>query len=162
MTLATGSNDVKICNLNNGSLIKSLQTKSFVWSLSVLNDEYIACGLESSDTQIWNSVNGSLIHTLNGHAGQINVLTKVKTKSNEILASASDDSTIKLWNLQTNKLVRTKYGNSSEVNVLVTYEGYLISGYSSPMIWELDNGTLIKKLVGHGSGVFAFSFLTIY
>ena len=102
--LVSGSfKEISIWNVNDGSLLKSLNGHSdWVTSLTVLNEEadgmpLISSGSNDATVKIWNTGTGDLLTTLRGHIGYVLSLAVSSSKPN-VLYSSSADSTIKSWN----------------------------------------------------------------
>ena len=109
--------------------------------------------------KIWNLTNGSLIHTLYGHAKSVTRLAF--ETSNNYLASRSEDS-IKIWNLtnigdrmgeSTNNNSKFTFSNLDLSSNLVFFENelkqlFLASGSLNGQlsIWDLHSGQLKTKL----------------
>jgi WD40 repeat protein len=88
---------------------------------------------------VWNSKDGSLLHTLKGHDGSIKDMAF--NSNGELLATAGEDKVIKLWNIQTGSLISTFTGHSDKVNAVRFIQGgdVLISGSADKTVrlWDV-------------------------
>ena len=99
--MASGSGDrtIKIWNTDNGNLIRTLTGHtSYVLSLAVLKNGYLASGSDDTTIRIWNSDHGNLIKTLTGHTGQVRSLA-VLLDGRLASGSGHPDYKIKIWDL---------------------------------------------------------------
>ena len=65
-----------------------------IHSLAVLLDNTLASCSYDKTIRIWDTANGILLKTLNGHTDYIHALAVLP---NNTLASGSNDKTIKIW-----------------------------------------------------------------
>ncbi len=165
----SGSDDntVKLWQ-QDGTLLRTLEGHSDrVYGVAFSPDgDLIASASADKTIKLWKR-DGTLIKTFKGHSDRI--LGVAFSPDGDLIASASADQTIKLWK-RDGTLVKTFKGHREEVNAVVfspdgfpllsredgTNEGQLIisgSGDNTIKLW-LQDGTLLKTLVGHKSTVF--------
>jgi WD40 repeat protein len=140
--------NIKIYNVNTGSLIATLQGHtSSVDDLVLLygenNNNLLASSGGDSTIRIWDLNNYTCKMTLSGHTSQILGLKQV---SSDILSSGSDDATVKLWNITSGLQIRSLYNYRtfssidvlSDEQTLVTssWDGYV--GYVR--LWDINTG----------------------
>jgi len=134
---------IKIWNLQNGSLVNTLDDNLFddAWSILVNpNGENII--------KIW-QLSGSAV--VGGHTSPVS--TVALTSDNQYLVSGSYDRTIRIWRLSDNSLSRTLIGHTATISDLVITpdDNFIISGSqdSTIKIWEINSGSLVQTLIGH-------------
>jgi len=148
--LASGiGNDIKMYNVNDGSVISTLSGhSSLIRDLALTkNGNLLASSSEDSKVRIWNMTTNTIKFILTGH---ISPVYGLKMISNEILASGSFDlMPIKLWNLTSGNLIRTLPNNNKIywsvdlLNDAVT----LVSGNSDGQkieLWNVNDGSLLR------------------
>ena len=99
--LVSCSNDktVRVWNPSlSSSLVKTINHSSYVYSIAILKNGYLASGLRSGEIEIRNFDTGDLIRTLYGHTNSICWINCLHVLDNGDLLSASYDKTIKVWN----------------------------------------------------------------
>lgn len=73
------------------------QTVSFVGGcFGGISQNFVVSGSEDSQIYIWHRMTGSLLSTLSGHAGIVNMVAW-SPKNSKLLVSCSDDHTIRFW-----------------------------------------------------------------
>jgi WD40 repeat protein len=152
---ASGSADknIKIWDLNSSSCLRTIDVKMGVFSLQLLTENTIACGLYGGDIKIWNFNDGSCVSTLSGHQERVSCLVLLQC---QMLASGSWDNSIKLWDLSTGSCILTIEGHTDKVSCLHKLEnGHLVSCSSDHTIkiWIIPTGECLRTLIGHTDSV---------
>ena len=145
---------IKIWSLSSGQTKLTITTTSYVYSLKLLKNKiHLAAGC-SSDINIYNIDDGSLVSTLQGHTNNINDLVQIS--DSDLLASSSSDSTVRIWNLTTNTCKFILIGDINGVYALKQISSDLIASgsYQEIKVWNIKDGTLIRTLLGHTSYVY--------
>lgn len=157
--LASASVDatIKLWNISNSSLIRTLQETSSVFALAVLNDGKLASG-SYKEIKLWDPNNGLLIRRLLNHT---DFVTSLKALDNQTMASASDDKTIKIWNTINGILLKTLTGQTCNIEALTLLPNSLLASScdSTIKLWNIGTGSLIKTLIGHTDVVFSLAVL---
>lgn len=166
-SIATASRDktVKLWSLD-GKLLNTLRGHTErVNSVSFSpNGQLIASGGDDQTIRVWRP-NGTLVRMIdkqeNYDPGHTSYITSVGfSPDSRTLASAGWDNTVKLWDLDGNLL--KEFSDSDSVNsVSFSPQGQVIAAGSwngTVKLWNLIDGTLIKSLQGHESGVLSVSF----
>ncbi len=150
--IASGSsydNKITIWDANIGQKLKTIELNSNIRSLTALEGEQLACGLQNSIIQILNINNGEEIGSLIGHRGMIESLVALPGKK---LASGSCDFTVRLWNTENYSLIHILQGHNSVISYLCLLKDGLTlataTGSSPGMIklWNISTGKLKKNL----------------
>jgi WD40 repeat protein len=150
--LASGSNKIKIWNLQKGDRVCTLWHSAAVNATAITPDGTIlVSGTSDNKIKLWNPQTGEPLSTFMGHAAEVKALAL--HPNGQILVSGSADSTIKAWDLNTGKVLYTFNGHTDEVkSVVISHDGQnLISGSRDKTIkiWRLSNGELLQTLTGH-------------
>lgn len=151
--LAGGASDysIKIWNMNNGSLIRTLTGhNATVSALAALRDGTLASGSFDSTIKIWNVTTGSLMKTLIGQSQRV---TSLAVLLDGTLVSAASDSVIKFWNVTTGALLRrisTNQNNLKKIDITPDQRLFFSGEYSysgsSLKVWDQISGTLINTI----------------
>jgi WD40 repeat protein len=129
---------------------------STIICLQKLPNNSLAGGLQSSQIYIWNYFTGVQVNNglLNLHSNQVNDLLLL---DNQTLASSSLDNSVIIWNIETRKYVFKLYHDSDVYGLeMVSTELNWFASCSSNSkikIWSNANGSLIRTLMGHKSGL---------
>jgi hypothetical protein len=104
--MASGSWDRKVIvwDLYSYSIKYNLSQQISVSCIKRLSPSLMASGDLSGIIIIWNWLNGSLVHKLNGHDDYVSSLDLY---NDQTLISGSLDQKIKLWNISNGKLIQT-------------------------------------------------------
>lgn len=113
------------------------------------NSEYIITTTKGdSNINIWDTSNGTLIHTLTGHTGAINDIACSTNK--EYIATASDDKSIKLWNTNNFQELRTLQGHVDKITSLsLSSNGSFLLSQSEDQtikLWDTTTARCIKTI----------------
>jgi WD40 repeat protein len=149
--LAAGldSGDINIYNINDGSLVSSLNGHThFVNDLVQLSADLLASSSWDQTVRIWNLTTNTCKFNLTGHTG---VVYGLKQITPNILASGSWDGTIKLWDLTSGQLIRTLTGHTNFIfySVDLLNNGQtLVSGSSDQTIklWNWSTGKCFSTI----------------
>lgn len=159
--LATTSEDgtVKLWEVASWSQIRSLEGQSSpVISVAFSPDGKLLAGASpGSSIKLWEVASGATIRSL-----EISALTSVAfSPDGKLLASvSSDDGTIKIWDVTNWSQIRSLKGRSGRIqSVTFSPDGKSLAGAfrsdtissevkESIELWELANGTPIRKLGG--------------
>ena len=110
--------------------------------------------------KLWNTEDGSLIRTLEGHDGY--VWSVAFSPDGKLLASGSQDKRVKLWNTEDGSLIRTLEGHVAPVlSVAFSPDGKVLASGSENKrvkLWNTEDGSLIRTLEGHASSVNSVAF----
>jgi WD40 repeat protein len=105
--------DLQIYNINDGSLVSSLQGHtSWVYDLVQLSSDLLASASQDKTVRIWNLTTNSSKFTLQGHTNWVNSLRLI---SAQVVASASQDATIRLWNVTSGLEMRSLTGHTGAI-----------------------------------------------
>jgi WD40 repeat protein/tetratricopeptide (TPR) repeat protein len=166
-SIATASRDktIKIWSLE-GQLLNTLRSHTErVNSVSFSpNGELLVSGGDDQTVRLWNR-DGALLRTIekqeNYDAGHNSYVTGVVfSPDGRTLASAGWDNTVKLWDLE-GTLLKEFSDSDSVTSVSFSPQGQVLAVGSwdgTVKLWSVLDGTLIKSLQGHESGVLSVSF----
>lgn len=160
--LASGSNKIKIWNLQKGDRVCTLWHSTAVRATAIAPDGTIlVSGTSDHKIKIWNPQTGEPLHTIIGHQGAVTSLVLCPITEQEhcgqIVISGSADRTIKVWDIHTGKVLYTMSGHGDEITSLaMSQDGHtLISGSKDKTIkiWDWHRGELLQTLTGHDQAV---------
>jgi WD40 repeat protein len=154
--LASGSNKIKIWNLQKGDRVCTLWHSSAVNATAITPDGTIlVSGTSDNKIKLWNPQTGEPLRTFIGHSREVKALSL--HPNGQILVSGSADNTIKVWDLNSGKILHNLVEHAGEVKSLaVSRNGKLIISGSSDKtikIWHLPSGELLQTLTGHNGTV---------
>jgi WD40 repeat protein len=142
-------NNIKIYNINDGSVISTLSGHSgSIYDLALTNNgNLLASSSGDSNVFIWDLTTYTLEFTLTAHGSPVYGLKMI---SNEILASGSEDMSIKLWDISSGNLIRTLpntneiYWSVDMLNDAVT----LVSGTKGGLVAlrNVNDGSLLRSI----------------
>ena len=112
---ASHDSTIKIWNINEGKVLRTLRYDGCVLALKLINNNELASSSTDKNIQIRNIENGKLIRLLAGHTSGVWGLVLLP---NGDLISGSFDKTIKIWDLNSGLVKRTLQGHASIVNRL--------------------------------------------
>jgi WD40 repeat protein len=106
---------------------------------------------------VWQVTDGRLLYTLEGHTSYVN---RVAISPDEmILASGSSDTTVRLWRISDGVLLHILEGHKYSVeDVVFSPDGIILaSGGGDVRLWQVEDGTLLRTMIGGPVGSLAFS-----
>ncbi|GMM38827.1 Rsa4 protein [Saccharomycopsis crataegensis] len=172
MVTGSGDSTAKIWDCDTQTPFKTLSGHSN-WVLTAEyspDGQYIATGSMDNNINIWNANTGELLGTLSGHSKWITSISwkplhLLKAGEPLMLVSASKDSTLKVWNVEARTCTYSLSGHKSSVSC-VKWGGYdtiySTSHDKTIMMWNPNNGTLIKTLKSHAHWINHLSLSTDY
>jgi WD40 repeat protein/tRNA A-37 threonylcarbamoyl transferase component Bud32 len=106
---------------------------------------------DGAEIRIWDVRSGDLLHTLEGHTSQVQLLS-LSSNDRRLLSGACDCS-MRMWDVDTGKQLQVFTGHSSFVRgVAFLPDGKrgLSGGYDGTVrLWDLASGKEIRKFTGH-------------
>jgi WD40 repeat protein len=151
--------NLRIYNYSSGELVKRLYgNNDLVYSIEVLNEQYLASGSRDKRVIIWDLETYSIKYNLTEHFYGVKSL---KLLSSNFLASADDSGLIIIWNWLQGTLVHSIKGHG-QVNSLDLYDDQtLVSGSRDKTIkfWNIFNGSLIETI---NTGIEINALATLY
>jgi WD40 repeat protein len=118
---------------------------------------YIVTGSNDNTAKIWNTADGTLIHSLDGNQ---NLIDRIEYSLNEerFLTTFKFESNIaRIWETKTGRLISTLQGHSERIrNVNFNSDGSCVVSSSedkTAKVWNANNGELLFTLVGHTKSV---------
>jgi len=117
--LISGSLDeaVKVWNIENDfECVQTLQQEDLIWSLCLLPNDILLCGLDNGIITKLSLNNFTEIDSFKAHRSYIWDIKHVPSSSQ--IVSCSGDKNIHLWNLDTNECVRSFTGHGDQVKCL--------------------------------------------
>jgi WD40 repeat protein len=141
--------DINIYNINDGSLVSSLQGHtSDVYDLVQMSADLLASsGGGDTTVRIWNLNTNTCKFILQGHTSYVYSLKQV---TSSILASGSSDTTIKLWDTTSGQLIRTLTGHTSYIfwSIDLLNSQTLVSGsYNGEIkLWNWSTGECLNTI----------------
>jgi WD40 repeat protein len=142
-TLPTGM--TLLCTLNKGYTVESV-----AWSP---DGKLLAIG-NRDQTDLWDPLSDSLLHTLTGHDGLVESVAW--SPDGKLLATGSRDRTIRLWD-PVSSLPHTLEGHTDSVgSVAWSPDGKLLATGSNDQtirLWDPVSGRLLRILTGHADWI---------
>ncbi|MFW9845339.1 MAG: hypothetical protein ACFFD6_01215 [Candidatus Thorarchaeota archaeon] len=166
--VVTGGDDGKarIWDIDSGVLLRVLDHSRSIYSMTISPDgRHLVIGSKTqpgSDKSgliwVWDFELGILLHTLEGHTG--NITTLAMTADSRYILSGGQDAIVRLWDLETGTLLYSMAGHEGPIlTVNVTPDGrHIISGSSDNTLrlWQLHGGVFIHS-VEHTENVHAIA-----
>ncbi len=144
-----GNGNINIYNINDGSLVVSLQGHSgVIYDITVIGS-YLLSSSSNPEIKIWNLTTYTNKYNLTGHSGGIRSLKRI---SSTLLASGSYDRTIKLWDITSGTLIRTLTNHTDDIrcSIDVMNDGSqtLVSGSADQTIklWDMSSGQVLNTI----------------
>ena len=162
--LITSSLDenLKVWDLATKVCINTFRESFCIFTILLVDNERLACGLENGHIKIRNFRDNSgknIVKLLNGHAQIVRALQLLNT---DYLISASDDGTIKLWDLENGYCVKTYLGHADSVcDIKIMKNGNLASCSSDKTVkvWNLAENQCLDTLIGHDSTIHSINIM---
>ncbi|TPX76023.1 hypothetical protein CcCBS67573_g02710 [Chytriomyces confervae] len=156
--LVTGGYDniVRLIDIERGVVVKTFSGHSLSVTKAIFNPigNLIVSASKDSTIKFFDIVSGLCIKTITSHLGEV---TSVEMSSNgTMLLSSSKDNSNRLWDTRTAHSIRKFKGhqNTSKNFVRAGFAGeaLVIGGSEDSLVhvWDLDKGTLLSRLSGHG------------
>jgi WD40 repeat protein len=137
-------------NLNN-SLFKSVLPSQVLAIMVSQDGKFFVTGHKDNRVRLWDAVTGQLLHTYNGHQGDVN--TVAISPDGEWLVSGSLDNTLKRWDTQTENCLHTYTGHQATIyTVAISPDGeWLASGSGDHNLkrWDTKTGKCLYTYTGH-------------
>ena len=162
-TVAVGQRDglIQIWSITTGQILTTINVgNNGVYSLQLFTKNQgvtcLAAGLGSASINIYTTNTYTLLTSLTGHQYLVTDFASISTSN--LLASSSLDATVRLWDLTTNTCKFTLV-HPDEVYGLKLISTRVLASSSADliMLWNIDDGTLIRTLTGH-TGMIYWSF----
>lgn len=164
-TIVSGSNDgtIRIWQISTRETLIIINTIADVYSVRVLTNELVACGLRdtTNNLQIFNLKSGAWFKTLNGHN---NTVTSIDILNEQFLASGGYDAKVIIWDMKTFTYKYILEGNSYSIFCVKKISDHMIASAGDDIIiniWNWLDGSLIQTLRGH-TGQFYSSSLSMF
>jgi WD40 repeat protein len=148
--LISGSEDVtiRVWNIENDfECVQTLRQEYGVFSLCLLPNNILACGLGEGLIAKWNLNNFTKIDSFEAHE---NGIRDLKHLSSSQIASCSEDKQIKLWDLETNECLRTLIGHTDYVSCLeISFDKpklYSVSEDGILRVWDISSGECLRTI----------------
>ena len=162
--LVSGSDDftIKLWLISNATCIRTINTGVIVKSLAILNNGYLAAGLDDTrnNIKIYDLNNGNNINTIDAHNSVVNTLAVFP---NGDLASGSSDNIVKIWDMSTLAL---KYSNGFGANVnclKILLNGNIVVGLvkntNNLQIWVPGSASSLYSVTAHVGSVMALEII---
>lgn len=146
---------VLMWNLRDGSL-----AREFIGHSSPVNAvafsptaDIVAAGAADGSIILWDTQSGEIVQRLeDGHNGAITDLGFAP--DGDRIVTAGDDARMVSWFVATGERARVYLGHSGRINrISISADGSLIASAAAVdnavFIWDFDNGTIRRRLVGH-------------
>jgi WD40 repeat protein len=149
-TLVSGSFDmtIHIWKISSGEDLNKIDVGAPVYSIKLLSNGLIACGLERN-INIYEYSTGKLTKTLSGHSSVINSLELL---NDQLMASGSWDNQVFIWDLSTYSIKYTLSQHDYRVLCVKRLSSSLMASCDSIgqiIIWNWFNGSLVYRIKSH-------------
>jgi WD40 repeat protein len=133
-----GSGAVRLIDAALGAPLRSFGENAALALVFTADSKQIWTASEDGTITLWNTADGSLVRTLQGHSGYV---TSLLLRSNgRVLISSSRDSTVKLWDTKTGELLATLLAFDTNDWLVITPDG-LFDGTApaySQILWRFS------------------------
>jgi WD40 repeat protein len=122
------------------------------------NGQLVASVGEDGAVKLWNSQQGTLLKTLQGHEGMTQAIAF--SRNSKLLVSSGKDQTLRVWDVNTGKSLRVLSGLSEASAVLFGLnDRFWVSAHvdCNIHIWQPTNHQRIARLTGHSDLVNAIA-----
>ena len=141
----------KIWDINSGTCIKTIAEEMDLNSLALFpGSRYIATGggMTDSSVRLWNSINGEILRTLQGHSSSVESIA-LSGDGKKILTAGSD-KLLKLWDVESGKCLRNFSGHILPLNCCdISPDGTMaLSGGrdNTVRLWDTEREKCIDSL----------------
>ncbi len=148
-------------NFAHADLATCIFTETFGGILSISfspNGEVIAAGTTNDEILLWQTANGILLDTYQGHTDWVNSVAF--NYDGSVLVSGSDDMTVRLWDMSTRQLLKKLLGHTNTLeSVACSPDGSMLaSGGEDIRLWDATSGQLLKTIYGNGGKIRSVAF----
>ncbi|CAO2657539.1 Nn.00g036650.m01.CDS01 [Neocucurbitaria sp. VM-36] len=151
--LSSGSGDgtVKIWDLSQGRVSQRQGSNELplgTQPMAISQDSTQLAVVFDSIVEMRDVQNGKLLHTLEGHSGE--VISIAFSPDSTQLASGSADGTVKLWNLGTARCFQTLHGHRRAIlSIDFSYSSTQLGSVSEDgncKVWDISTGTCLRTI----------------
>ena len=152
---------LRLWDLTSGKQIRRLGEPAWINAIAFSSDgRHVLTGSSDETARLWDISTGQLIHTLQGHSGNIDSVSF--SPDGRLGLTGSGDRTARLWDLTTGKEIRRLEGHSGGVHsAAFSPDGTLVmtgSDDNTARVWEAATGKEIRRLEGHSDAIESVAF----
>jgi WD40 repeat protein len=141
------NNNLKIYDYLTGNSVQTLHGHTRdIYSVEILNEQFIASGSKDTSVIIWDLYSYSIKYNLTGHSNGVKCLKRL---SSYLIASGDSTGEIFIWNWSNGTFVYRLIGHKWDINSLDLYDDQtLISGSRDRKIkfWNIRNAQLMRTI----------------